>query len=167
MIYGMEGMLVDDGVPIAYKPTDRNLKDATYVVFDVETTGLSNQYDKIIELAAVKVHNEIIDKFERFSNPHERLSETIINLTHITDDMLTDAPEIEEVLTEFKEWVGDAIFVAHNASFDMGFIDTGYERLGFGPSTNGVIDTLELSRTINTEYGKHGLNFLAKNMVSN
>lgn len=55
--------------------------------------------------------------------------------------------------------VGDAIFVAHNASFDMGFIDTGYERLGFGPSTNGVIDTLELSRTINTEYGKHGLNF--------
>ena len=114
-------------------------------------------------LNAVKVHNgEIIDKFERFSNPHERLSETIINLTHITDDMLTDAPEIEEVLTEFKEWVGDAIFVAHNASFDMGFIDTGYERLGFGPSTNGVIDTLELSRTINTEYGKHGLNFLAK-----
>ncbi|WP_145441861.1 PolC-type DNA polymerase III [Staphylococcus hominis] len=163
MIYGMEGMLVDDGVPIAYKPTDRNLKDATYVVFDVETTGLSNQYDQIIELAAVKVKDgEIIDKFERFSNPHEKLSETIINLTHITDDMLVDAPEIEEVLTEFKEWVGDAIFVAHNASFDMGFIDTGYERLGFGSSTNGVIDTLELSRTINTEYGKHGLNFLAK-----
>ncbi|WYV94654.1 PolC-type DNA polymerase III [Staphylococcus aureus] len=163
MIYGMEGMLVDDGVPIAYKPQDVVLKDATYVVFDVETTGLSNQYDKIIELAAVKVHNgEIVDKFESFSNPHERLSETIINLTHITDDMLVDAPEIEEVLTEFKEWVGDAIFVAHNASFDMGFIDTGYERLEFGPSTNGVIDTLELSRTINTEYGKHGLNFLAK-----
>lgn len=168
MIYGMEGMLVDDGVPIAYKPTDRDLKEATYVVFDVETTGLSNQYDQIIELAAVKVKDgEIIDKFERFSNPHEKLSETIINLTHITDDMLVDAPEIEEVLTEFKEWVGDAIFVAHNASFDMGFIDTGYERLGFGPSTNGVIDTLELSRTINTEYGKHGLNFLVKNMALN
>lgn len=163
MIYGMEGMLVDDGVPIAYKPFDCDLKSATYVVFDVETTGLSNQYDKIIELAAVKVKDgEIIDKFERFSNPHERLSETIINLTHITDDMLIDAPEIEEVLTEFKEWVGDAIFVAHNASFDMGFIDTGYEHVGLGESTNGVIDTLELSRTINTEYGKHGLNFLAK-----
>lgn len=163
MLYGMEGMLVDDGVPIAYKPTDRILKDATYVVFDVETTGLSNQYDKIIELAAVKVHDgEIIDKFERFSNPHERLSDTIKNLTHISDDMLVDAPEIDEVLTEFKEWVGDAIFVAHNASFDMGFIDTGYERAGLGNYTNGVIDTLELSRTINTEFGKHGLNFLAK-----
>ncbi|WP_145467696.1 PolC-type DNA polymerase III [Staphylococcus pettenkoferi] len=163
MIYGMEGMLVDDGVPIAYKPTDRDLKSATYVVFDVETTGLSNQYDKIIELAAVKVHDgEIIDKFERFSNPHEKLSDTIKNLTHITDDMLVDAPEIDDVLTEFKEWVGDAIFVAHNASFDMGFIDSGYERAGLGESTNGVIDTLELSRTVNTEYGKHGLNFLAK-----
>ncbi|MDK8645035.1 PolC-type DNA polymerase III [Staphylococcus condimenti] len=163
MLYGMEGMLVDDGVPIAYKPTDRILKDATYVVFDVETTGLSNQYDKIIELAAVKVHDgEIIDKFERFSNPHERLSDTIKNLTHISDDMLVDAPEIDDVLTEFKEWVGDAIFVAHNASFDMGFIDTGYERAGLGNYTNGVIDTLELSRTINTEFGKHGLNFLAK-----
>ena len=163
MIYGMEGMLVDDGVPIAYKPMDRDLKTATYVVFDVETTGLSNQYDKIIELAAVKVKDgEIIDKFERFSNPHERLSDVIINLTHITDDMLVDAPEIEEVLTEFKAWVGDAIFVAHNASFDMGFIDTGYEHVGIGASTNAVIDTLELSRTINTEYGKHGLNFLAK-----
>ena len=82
MIYGMEGMLVDDGVPIAYKPTDRDLKEATYVVFDVETTGLSNQYDQIIELAVKVKDGEIIDKFERFSNPHEKLSETIINLTH-------------------------------------------------------------------------------------
>ena len=103
MIYGMEGMLVDDGVPIAYKPQDVVLKDATYVVFDVETTGLSNQYDKIIELAAVKVHNgEIIDKFERFSNPHERLSETIINLTHITDDMLVDALRLKKYLQNLK-----------------------------------------------------------------
>ena len=85
----------------------RDLKEATYVVFDVETTDFQTNTHQIIELAAVKVKDgEIIDKFERFSNPHEKLSETIINLTHITDDMLTDAPEIEEVLTEFKEWVG-------------------------------------------------------------
>ncbi|MGK0554314.1 PolC-type DNA polymerase III [Macrococcus capreoli] len=163
MIYGIEGMLVDDGVAIAYKPQDINLKTATYVVFDVETTGLSSQYDKIIELAAVKVKDgEVIDKFERFSNPGERLNETIKNLTGITDDMLVDAPPIEEVLSDFRDFVGDAIYIAHNASFDMGFIDTGFERLGFGATTNGVIDTLELSRTINTEMGKHGLNFLAK-----
>jgi len=163
MIYGIEGMLVDDGVNITYKPQDIRLKDATYVVFDVETTGLSSQYDKIIELAAVKVKDgEIIDKFERFSNPGERLNETIKNLTGITDDMLIDAPPIESVLNDFKDFVGDAIYVAHNASFDMGFIDTGFDRLGYGPTENGVIDTLELSRTINTEMGKHGLNFLAK-----
>lgn len=163
MIYGIEGMLVDDGVAIAYKPQDIDLKTTTYVVFDVETTGLSSQYDKIIELAAVKVKDgEIVDKFERFSNPGERLNETIKNLTGITDDMLVDAPPIEEVLNDFRDFVGDAIYIAHNASFDMGFIDTGFERLGYGATTNGVIDTLELSRTINTEMGKHGLNFLAK-----
>ncbi|WP_423245843.1 PolC-type DNA polymerase III [Macrococcus psychrotolerans] len=163
MIYGIEGMLVDEGVNISYKPQDIPLKDATYVVFDVETTGLSSQYDKIIELAAVKVKDgEIIDKFERFSNPGERLNETIKNLTGITDDMLIDAPPIESVLKDFKDFVGDAIYVAHNASFDMGFIDTGFDRLGYGTTENGVIDTLELSRTINTEMGKHGLNFLAK-----
>ncbi|WP_414043319.1 PolC-type DNA polymerase III [Macrococcus sp. EM39E] len=163
MIYGIEGMLVDDGVAIAYKPQDIDLKTATYVVFDVETTGLSSQYDKIIELAAVKVKDgEIIDKFERFSNPGERLNETIKNLTGISDDMLIDAPPIEDVLNDFRSFVGDAIYIAHNASFDMGFIDTGFERLGYGATTNGVIDTLELSRTINTEMGKHGLNFLAK-----
>ncbi|WP_414056102.1 PolC-type DNA polymerase III [Macrococcus equi] len=163
MIYGIEGMLVDDGVAISYKPQDIDLKTATYVVFDVETTGLSSQYDKIIELAAVKVKDgEIIDKFERFSNPGERLNETIKNLTGITDDMLVDAPPIEDVLSDFRDFVGDAIYIAHNASFDMGFIDTGFERLGYGATTNGVIDTLELSRTINTELGKHGLNFLAK-----
>ncbi|WP_414739351.1 PolC-type DNA polymerase III [Macrococcoides canis] len=163
MIYGIEGMLVDDGVDISYKPQDIPLKEATYVVFDVETTGLSSQYDKIIELAAVKVKDgEIIEKFERFSNPGERLNETIKNLTGITDDMLVDAPPIESVLNDFKAFVGDAIYVAHNASFDMGFIDTGFDRLGDGPTKNAVIDTLELSRTINTEMGKHGLNFLAK-----
>ncbi len=163
MIYGMEGMLVDDGVPIAYKSQDIPLKTATYIVFDVETTGLSSQYDQIIELAAVKVKDgEVIDTFERFSDPGERLSETIKNLTGITDEMLRGQPDIETVLKDFHEWVGDAIYIAHNASFDMGFIDTGFERIGLGATTNGVIDTLELSRTVNTEYGKHGLNFLAK-----
>lgn len=163
MIFGMEGLLVDDGAPIAYRPQDYSLEDHEFVVFDVETTGLSSKYDSIIELAGVKVKNgEVIDKFERFSNPGEKLSELIKELTGITDDMLVGAPDISDVIRDFKEWVGDAIFVAHNASFDMGFIDEAYEKEGFGKSTNGVIDTLELSRTINTSMKKHGLNILAK-----
>ena len=163
MIFGMEGMLVDDGAPIAYRPQDYDLEQHDFVVFDVETTGLSSKYDQIIELAGVKVRNgEVIDKFERFSNPGEKLTELIKELTGITDDMLVDAPPISEVISDFKDWVGDAIFVAHNASFDMGFIDEAYEKQGYGKSTNGVIDTLELSRTINTKMKKHGLNILAK-----
>lgn len=163
ILYGMEGLLVDDGVSIAYSPQDIVLEQHDYVVFDVETTGLSSKYDQIIELAGVKVKNgEIIDRFERFSNPNEPLTETIKEITGITDDMLVDAPPISEVITDFKEWVGDAIFVAHNASFDMGFIEAAYQKEGLGSYQNGVIDTLELSRTINTDFKKHGLNILAK-----
>jgi DNA polymerase-3 subunit alpha (Gram-positive type) len=163
ILYGMEGLLVDDGVAIAYQPQDIVLAEHDFVVFDVETTGLSSKYDQIIELAGVKVRNgEIIDRFERFSNPNEPLTETIKEITGITDNMLVDAPPIKEVITDFKEWVGDAIFVAHNASFDMGFIEAAYQKEGFGSYTNGVIDTLELSRTVNTDFKKHGLNILAK-----
>ena len=84
ILYGVEVNLVDDGVPIAYNVDHRLLTEATYVVFDVETTGLSAVYDTIIELAAVKIHNgEIIDRFESFANPHHRLSATTINLPEL------------------------------------------------------------------------------------
>ena len=107
----------------------RKLEDDTYVVFDVETTGLSAVYDKIIELAAVKMKNgNIIDKFERFANPHHPLSATTIELTGITDDMVRNAPEIEEVIKDFNEFIGDSILVAHNATFDMGFLYEGYRK---------------------------------------
>lgn len=93
MIYGMEANIVDDGVPIAYNPAHRLLEEDTYVVFDVETTGLSAVYDTIIELAAVKIRGgEIIDKFEAFANPHHPLSATTIELTGITDDMVATLP---------------------------------------------------------------------------
>jgi DNA polymerase-3 subunit alpha (Gram-positive type) len=163
VIFGMEGLLVDDGADIAYKSQDIDLENHEFVVFDVETTGLSSKYDKIIELAGVKVKGgEIIDRFEAFSNPGEPLTETIKEITGITDDMLVGAPPVSEVITDFREWVGDAVFVAHNASFDMGFIEAAYQAEGFGSYQNGVIDTLELSRTINTDFKKHGLNILAK-----
>ncbi|SDB89012.1 DNA polymerase III catalytic subunit, PolC type [Pelagirhabdus alkalitolerans] len=163
MLYGVEINLVDDGVPIAYNEQDIQLEDASYVVFDVETTGLSAVYDTIIELAAVRVKDgEIIERFERFSNPHAPLSQTIIDLTGITDDMLKDAPEVSEVLTEFKEWIQDDILVAHNASFDMGFINQGFEQHGIEKASNPVIDTLELGRFILPQLKSHRLNVLCK-----
>ncbi|HET7629094.1 MAG TPA: PolC-type DNA polymerase III [Bacillales bacterium] len=163
VLYGLEANLVDDGVPIAYNGAHRKLLGETYVVFDVETTGLSAVYDKIIELAAVKVKNgEIIDRFERFANPHHALSQTTIELTGITDDMVENAPEIEEVLRDFHAFTGDDVLVAHNASFDMGFLNVGYKQIGYGKAKNPVVDTLELGRFLYTDLKNHRLDTLCK-----
>lgn len=163
ILFGVEANLIDDGVPIAYNSAHRFLSDDTYVVFDVETTGLSAVYNTIIELAAVKVQGgEIIDRFESFANPHHRLSATTINLTGITDDLVENAPEVSEVLERFYHWTGDAILVAHNASFDMGFLNVGYKKMGFEKAKNPVIDTLELGRFLYPQLKNHRLNTLAK-----
>ncbi|MEK5206607.1 PolC-type DNA polymerase III [Psychrobacillus sp. FSL H8-0510] len=163
ILYGLEANLVHDGVPIAYDEQHTALEDAVYVVFDVETTGLSATYDKIIELAAVKMQNgNIIDKFERFVNPHHALSATTIELTGITDDMVQNAPEIEQVIKDFYEFIGDGILVAHNASFDMGFLYEGYRRTGIDYFSHPVIDTLELARFLHPEMKSHRLGTLTK-----
>src|SRR5699024_1809529 len=95
VIYGEEAKLISYDVTIVYNEADIDLETGKYVVFDVETTGLSAVYDTIIELAGVKIHQgEIVDRFESFANPHQPLSDTITQLTGITDDMVKDAPEI-------------------------------------------------------------------------
>ncbi|SEM20735.1 DNA polymerase-3 subunit alpha [Paenisporosarcina quisquiliarum] len=163
ILYGLEANLVHDGVPIAYDEQHTALEDAVYIVFDVETTGLSATYDKIIELAAVKMQNgNIIDKFERFVNPHHALSATTIELTGITDEMVRNAPEIEQVIKDFYEFIGDGIIVAHNASFDMGFLYEGYRRTGIDHFNHPVIDTLELARFLHPEMKSHRLGTLTK-----
>ncbi|BCB03391.1 PolC-type DNA polymerase III [Bacillus sp. KH172YL63] len=163
LLYGVEANLVNDGVPIAYNDRDLPLEDSTFIVFDVETTGLSAVYDTIIELAAVKIKDgEIIDKFESFANPHHPLSATTIDLTGITDDMVQSAPEIQDVLRDFHRWIEDDILVAHNASFDMGFLNAGFQKAGISKATNPVIDTLELGRLLYPQFKNHRLNTLAK-----
>ncbi|MFC7439732.1 PolC-type DNA polymerase III [Laceyella putida] len=162
VLYGLEANVVDDGVPMVMNPEDRVLADDTYVVFDVETTGLSAVHDVIIELAAVKVKNgEIIDKFSEFANPHRKLSQQIIELTHITDDMLTDAPEIDDVIARFLQFIQGSVLVAHNARFDMGFLQEAVKRIGEKPVTNPVLDTLELARFLYPTLRNHRLNTLA------
>lgn len=163
VIYGMEAYVVDDGVPIAYNPERRKLLEETYVVFDVETTGLSAVYDQVIEVGAVKIKNgQIIDRFQSFANPHQKLSAFTIELTGITDEMVANAPDPEVVINQFREWTGDAILVAHNASFDIGFLNAYYRKLGYGNVENPVIDTLELARFLYPELKNHRLNTLAK-----
>ncbi|TLQ40487.1 PolC-type DNA polymerase III [Ruoffia tabacinasalis] len=163
VIYGIEAYVVNDGEPIAFNLRDEALDEATYVVFDVETTGLSSVYDDIIELAGVKMREgEIIDTFEAFINPNKPLSAFTTELTGITDDMVKDAPTAKPVLEQFQQFCGDSILVAHNATFDIGFINKGYERVGLPQTDLPVIDTLELSRLVNPEYKSHRLNTLAK-----
>lgn len=165
VLYGVEANVVDDGIPIAYNVTDFKLDDAVYVVFDVETTGLSSTYDTIIELAGVKIqHGEVIDTFESFANPHRALPDKIIEITGITDDMLVDAPEVDGVLEKFHEWVGDSVLVAHNATFDIGFLNQGYAKIDIPKITNPYIDTLELARFLLPELGNHRLNTLCKHL---
>lgn len=162
VLYGLEAYVVDDGVPIIYRPQDRSLTEETYIVFDVETTGLSATYNQIIELGAVKMKNgEIVDRFAELANPHEPLSEQIVKLTGITDEMLKDAPEIDDVLKRFYQFVGDGTLVAHNARFDMGFLEVGFKKLGL-TLENPVIDTLELARFLHPQLKNHKLNTLCK-----
>lgn len=161
LIYGMEAYVVDDGIPIVHRPEDRPLQEDVYVVFDVETTGLSAAYDTIIELAAVKMQGgQILDRFERFANPHQPLSTKIKELTGITDDMLVDAPELVDVLTDFRDFITGTTLVAHNARFDMGFIQAGFRRFNLGEVNNPVIDTLELARNLVTGLKNYRLNTL-------
>ena len=123
VIYGVEGYLVDDLQDVAVNEKGQSLND-TYVVFDLETTGFSSIKDKIIEIGAVKVENGVItDKFSTFVNPKVPIPFEITNLTGITDDMVMEAPDIETILPQFLEFVGDAVLVAHNASFDVSFIE--------------------------------------------
>ncbi|WP_010630920.1 PolC-type DNA polymerase III [Sporolactobacillus vineae] len=163
VLYGMEANMIDDGVPIAYNLEHRELSEAVYVVYDTETTGLSAVYDTIIELAAVKIKDgKVIDKFDQFANPHHPLPRKITELTSITDEMLADAPDAGKVITDFREFTGDAILVAHNATFDMGFLNAGYKKLGFDEAANPVIDTLELGRFLYPEFKNHKLDTLCK-----
>ncbi|WP_044640902.1 PolC-type DNA polymerase III [Risungbinella massiliensis] len=165
LLFGMEANIVDDGVPIVLNAEKRDLQSDTYVVFDVETTGLSAYHDVIIELAAVKMRDgEIIDKFSEFANPHRKLSQTIIELTHITDDMLVDAPEVDDVITRFLEFIEGSVLVAHNARFDMGFLQQAAKRIGKPPVINPVLDTLELARFLYPTMKNHRLNTLSKKL---
>ena len=123
VIYGMEAYLVDDLHEIVTGRKNQGL-DGSFVVFDIETTGFSPVHDRIIEIGAVKVEKgEIKERFSSFVNPDVPIPLEIEKLTGIHDGMVVDAPMIEEALPHFLEFCQDAVLVAHNASFDMSFIN--------------------------------------------
>ncbi|EGL19579.1 DNA polymerase III, alpha subunit, Gram-positive type [Paenibacillus sp. HGF7] len=162
VIYGVEANVVNDSVPIVLNPIDADLKQATYVVFDIETTGLSVLNNKIIEIAGVKVQEgKEIDRYSTFIQPHEKIPYHIQQLTNITDEMVKDAPELADELPKFIDFIGDSVLVAHNARFDIGFIQANLKRLGHPQMTNAVLDTLEMARLLFPSMKNHRLNTLS------
>ncbi|MFV0364163.1 MAG: PolC-type DNA polymerase III [Suipraeoptans sp.] len=161
VIYGVEAYIVDDLKDIALNEKGQSLDD-TYVVFDIETTGFSAISDKIIEIGAVKVvGGEIVDNFSSFVNPRVPIPFKITQLTSITDQMVMSAESIEEVLPKFLNFVGDAALVAHNAGFDVGFIEQNmrYQEIE-GQFT--VLDTIALARILLPTLSRFKLNTVAK-----
>ena len=146
---------------VAVNEKGQSLK-GTYVVFDLETTGFSSAKDKIIEIGAVKVENgEITDKYSTFVNPKIPIPFRITQLTSITDEMVMESPEIETILPQFLKFVGDAVLVAHNASFDVSFIEENCRRQGIEPDFTSV-DTVGLARVLLPTLSKFKLNVVAK-----
>ena len=161
VIYGVEGYVVDDLSEIAVN-ADKESLDDTYIVFDIETTGFSSIRDRIIEIGAVKVENgKITDRFSTFVNPERPIPFEITNLTSITDEMVMDSPTIESVLPQFLEFVGDGILVAHNAGFDVGFIEQNCRNQQIDRKFV-YVDTVALARILLPTLSKYKLNTVAK-----
>lgn len=163
-IYGAELTLIDDTVNIVVRPNKEVMLDQTYVVFDFETTGFNaGGADSIIEIGAVKIKKgEILEKYDELINPGRPLPQKIIDVTNITDEMLEGKDNEENAVKRFIEWFGDCPMVAHNAKFDVSFLEMAYKKYNLGTFTNAVIDTLELSRTMDNTYARHSLSALVK-----
>ena len=164
VIYGAELVMIDDAVNIVLRPNKNVMLDETFVVFDFETTGFNaGGADSIIEVGAVKIRNgEIIDKYDELINPGRPLPQKITEVTNITDDMLKGKDNEENAIKRFIEWFGDCPMVAHNAKFDVSFLEMAYKKYNLGTFTNPVVDTLELSRTMDNTYARHSLSALVK-----
>lgn len=164
VIYGVEAYLIDDLGSVVTMPRGQSLDD-TFVVFDIETTGLSKETESITEIGAVKVvDGKIIDRFSTFVNPERPIPAEITKLTGITNEMVADAPVITEILPRFLEFCQDAVLVAHNANFDTGFIRLNAERKCGIEVKNTVLDTLELSRSLLPELKKHKLDIICEQL---
>ena len=163
VIYGMEGYLVDDTKLITYDLTDAD-PDSKFVVFDIETTGLYKERDRIIEIGAVKVENgQVTDRFSSFIDPECRIPAETTELTSITDSMVKGAPKFHEIIDEFIDFCDGAIMVAHNANFDMGFMKE--KSKGCGRSfEKPYIDTMVLMRCMFPKLPNARLDTLCKQM---
>ena len=153
-----------------YKNIKRELKGKSliedlnnYTVVDIETTGMSWNFSKILEISALKVRNkEITEEFSELINPHEPIPYFIKNLTGITDEMVCDALELDEVLLKFKDFLREDIIVGHNVNFDVNFLYDNFLNVLNNPMQNNFVDTLRISRKLLPELKHHKLDNLTQ-----
>ncbi|BDR58394.1 PolC-type DNA polymerase III [Xylocopilactobacillus apicola] len=162
-IYGVEANLVDDYTHIIYNSTHEAPEEVTFVVFDIETTGLSVEFNEIIEIGAVKfAGGKKVGEFQEFINIGKPLSEFTKELTSITDENIRSGKSNSEVMTNFHEFIDGAVLVGHNVRFDWDFIDKNFERLNLSKVQRPVIDTMGLGRFLYPELANVRLETLAK-----
>ncbi|MCQ2752837.1 MAG: PolC-type DNA polymerase III [Bacilli bacterium] len=165
VLYGCEMYLVDRKLNYIFNDSDVPLRGATYVCLDLETTGLSARYDRVIEFGAVKVQNDLpLGQMDLLINPECPLSESTKNLTHIDETMVKGQPTFKELWPKIKDFIGDAIIVTHNTAFDISFLNGELERMGLPPIQNPVIDTLSLSRYLFPDAKAHNLGALSRRL---
>ena len=165
IIYGSELYMFDLKQKYIFNPAPIPLKKARYCVFDTETTGLSSRYDRIIEFGGILVENgQIVGRLNQYINPEMHIPEESSKVNHITDEMVKDKPTIKEVLPKILEFFGDTILVAHNATFDVGFINAALERVGMPPIKNPIIDTIPISHYLFPEAAWHNEGAMLKNL---
>ena len=161
IIYGMEGYVVDDKKMPAVNPKDHGIKER-FVVFDLETTGFSPTLNNIIEIGAVAVEDgRITGRFSTFVNPGVPIPYRIEKLTHINDDMVADAPFVNDALRQFEEFASDSVLVAHNAQFDMGFLAAKEEAAGLVREYS-FVDTVEMAKVLVPEIARYKLDTLCR-----
>ena len=167
IIYGIEAYYINDENSISVvRGRSAEPLDGTFIVFDLETTGLNPASEEITEIAAVRVvEGEIRDSFQTYVNPHKPIPPEITELTGISDETVADAPDLDKAVPEFLAWAGEGQYplVAHNAGFDMGFLRTACQRLGIEREFTSI-DTLEMSRLMLPHMHKFKLNILAKEL---
>ena len=163
IIMGLEANMVDDHGLLVLNPAPMTYEHREFVIFDVETTGLSSVYDTIIEIGAVKMKDGVVlDRFDKFINPHHELSEQTINLTSITDEMVQAADDEAVVIKQFMDFYGDRPLCGHNVQFDVGFVNAALKRCNLPQITQPVVDTLEVSRLLHPEQSRHTLDSLCR-----
>ena len=162
ILYGVEAYFVNDSVPVV-EGTGGGSLDDEFIVFDLETTGLSARNDRITEIGAVRLRGgEVLEVFDIFVNPGMHIPEKITQLTGIDDSMVADAPAEREALEQFYAFCGDTrLLVAHNAGFDTSFVRQAAERSGMDYPFTGI-DTVPICRALYPSLKNHKLDTVAK-----